>query len=49
MHIAIRVAVRLREWAAGPILDAVNEYATVGEIMSALADVFGRHREVPVI
>jgi hypothetical protein len=24
-------------------------YATVGEIMGALADVFGRHREDPVI
>ena len=31
------------------ILDAVRAYATVGEIMDALADVFGRHREVPVI
>ena len=31
------------------ILDAVDAYATVGEIMGALADVFGRHREVPVI
>jgi methylmalonyl-CoA mutase N-terminal domain/subunit len=47
---------RLRADAAEPtvnlmpgILDAVNAYATVGEIMGALADVFGRHREVPVI
>ena len=31
------------------LLDAVRAYATVGETMSALADVFGRHREVPVI
>jgi methylmalonyl-CoA mutase N-terminal domain/subunit len=47
---------RLRADAAEPtvnlmpgIFDAVNAYATVGETMSALADVFGRHREVPVI
>ncbi len=47
---------RLRTDAAEPtvnlmpaILEAVEAYATVGEIMSALADVFGRHREVPVI
>ena len=47
---------RLRRDAAEPtvnlmpgILDAVDAYATVGEIMGALADVFGRHREVPVI
>ena len=47
---------RLRADAAEPtvnlmpaILEAVDAYATVGEIMSALADVFGRHREVPVI
>jgi methylmalonyl-CoA mutase N-terminal domain/subunit len=31
------------------ILDSVRAYATVGEVMSALADVFGRHREDPVI
>jgi methylmalonyl-CoA mutase, N-terminal domain len=30
-------------------LDAVSTQATVGEIVGALADVFGRHREVPVI
>jgi methylmalonyl-CoA mutase N-terminal domain/subunit len=28
-----------------PILDAVRAYATVGEIIGALEDVFGRHRE----
>ena len=32
-----------------PILDAVLTYATVGEIMNALADVFGRWRETPTI
>ncbi|MGZ6977506.1 MAG: acyl-CoA mutase large subunit family protein [Acidimicrobiia bacterium] len=47
---------RLRTDAAEPtvnlvpgILEAVKAYATVGEVMSALADVFGRHREAPVI
>ena len=32
-----------------PILDAVRAYATVGEIIDTLADVFGRWREDPVI
>jgi len=43
---------RVRADAADPavnvmpvILDAVRAYATVGEIMDALASVFGRHRE----
>ena len=31
------------------LIDAVGEYATLGEIMRALADVFGRHTEVPTI
>ncbi|HZR12912.1 MAG TPA: methylmalonyl-CoA mutase family protein [Acidimicrobiia bacterium] len=31
------------------LLDAVRAYATVGEVMDALAQVFGRHREHPVI
>jgi methylmalonyl-CoA mutase N-terminal domain/subunit len=31
------------------LLDAVRTRATVGEIMDALADVFGRHREQPAI
>jgi methylmalonyl-CoA mutase N-terminal domain/subunit len=31
------------------ILGAVRSYATVGEIVSALADVFGRWRETPAI
>jgi methylmalonyl-CoA mutase, N-terminal domain len=46
----------LEEAAADPernlmpvLIDAVNEYATLGEIMGALADVFGRHTEVPTI
>jgi methylmalonyl-CoA mutase, N-terminal domain len=29
------------------LLGAVNAYATVGEIVDALADVFGRWREDP--
>jgi len=32
-----------------PILDAVHTYATVGEICRALADVFGRWVEEPVL
>jgi methylmalonyl-CoA mutase N-terminal domain/subunit len=31
------------------LIDAVNDYATLGEIMTSLADVFGRHVEVPTI
>ncbi len=31
------------------LIDAVSTQATVGEIVGALADVFGRHREDPVI
>ncbi|MCL4291973.1 MAG: methylmalonyl-CoA mutase [Acidimicrobiia bacterium] len=49
------VLVRVRADAADPavnlmpvILDAVRAYATVGEIMDALASVFGRHREQAV-
>jgi methylmalonyl-CoA mutase N-terminal domain/subunit len=32
-----------------PILEAVRAYATVGEISSALQEVFGTYRETPVI
>jgi methylmalonyl-CoA mutase N-terminal domain/subunit len=32
-----------------PILDAVRAYATVGEIVEALAGAFGRWTEDPVI
>ena len=46
----------LRDAAADPernlmpvLIDAVNEYVTLGEIMAHLADVFGRHAEVPTI
>ena len=47
---------RLQAEAADPevnlmpaLIDAVGQYATLGEIMRALADVFGRHTEVPTI
>jgi len=47
---------RIRADAAEPdvnlmpvLIDAVSTQATVGEIVDALADVFGRYREVPVI
>ncbi|MGZ6885100.1 MAG: acyl-CoA mutase large subunit family protein [Acidimicrobiia bacterium] len=46
----------LRADAADPLvntmpalLDCARAYATVGETMDALADVFGRYREIPVI
>jgi len=46
----------LEEAAADPernlmplLIDTVNEYATLGEIMHSLAHVFGRHTEVPTI
>ena len=47
---------RLRADAGDPLvntmpalLDCARAYATVGETMDALADVFGRYRETPVI
>ncbi len=47
---------RLREQAADPevnlmpaLIDAATTYATLGETMRALADVFGRHTETPTI
>ena len=46
----------LREQAADPeanlmpvLIDTVGTYATLGEVMAALGDVFGRHVEVPTI
>jgi methylmalonyl-CoA mutase, N-terminal domain len=51
-----RVLARVRADAADPtvnlvpaLLDAAHAYATVGETIDALADVFGRYREQPVI
>jgi methylmalonyl-CoA mutase N-terminal domain/subunit len=54
---AVDVALaRVRADAAEPdvnlmpgLVEAVATHATVGEIVGALADVFGRHREDPVI
>jgi methylmalonyl-CoA mutase, N-terminal domain len=50
------VLTRLRTEAADPetnlmptLIDASTAYATLGEMMSAMADVFGRHTEIPVI
>ncbi|MFM2078764.1 MAG: isobutyryl-CoA mutase large subunit [Actinomycetota bacterium] len=47
---------RVRAEAADPevnlmpaLIDAVNVYATLGELMGAMGDVFGRHVEVPTI
>jgi methylmalonyl-CoA mutase N-terminal domain/subunit len=31
------------------LIDTVKTYASLGEIMGALADVFGRHVETPTI
>ncbi len=31
------------------LIDAVNSYATLGEVMATLGEVFGRHVEVPTI
>ncbi|HZJ25867.1 MAG TPA: methylmalonyl-CoA mutase family protein [Acidimicrobiia bacterium] len=51
-----RALARVRADAAEPtvnlmpgLLDAVRTHATVGEVMHALADVFGRYREDPII
>ena len=47
---------KLRTEAADPeinlmptLIEAVGAYATLGEVMGAMGDVFGRHVEVPVI
>ncbi|WP_394941299.1 methylmalonyl-CoA mutase [uncultured Ilumatobacter sp.] len=51
-----KVLATLTDEAADPeinlmptLIDASHAYATLGEIMGALADVFGRHTEVPTI
>jgi methylmalonyl-CoA mutase N-terminal domain/subunit len=50
------VLAKLRAEAADPevnlmptLIEASQVYATLGEMMAAMADVFGRHTEVPVI
>ena len=53
----VRIALdRVRAEAADPevnlmpaLVDAVGVYATLGELMGAMGDVFGRHVEVPTI
>ncbi|MHB1969449.1 MAG: methylmalonyl-CoA mutase family protein, partial [Acidimicrobiales bacterium] len=47
---------RLREDAADPsvnlmpaLIDAARAYATVGEMMATMAEVFGRYVEVPTL
>ncbi|MGI9053008.1 MAG: acyl-CoA mutase large subunit family protein [Ilumatobacteraceae bacterium] len=47
---------RVRADAADPevnlmptLIDAVGQYATLGEVMHALGDIFGKHTEVPTI
>ena len=51
-----RALARVRAEAADPevnlmpaLIDAVGAYATLGEVMAAMGDVFGRHVEVPTI
>jgi methylmalonyl-CoA mutase N-terminal domain/subunit len=51
-----RALAQLRTDAADPevnvmpaLLDAARAYATVGETMDAMADVYGRYRETPVL
>jgi methylmalonyl-CoA mutase, N-terminal domain len=53
VHAALQ---RVRADAADPevnlmptLVDAVNVYATLGEVMGAMGEVFGRHVEVPTI
>jgi methylmalonyl-CoA mutase N-terminal domain/subunit len=41
----IRRAAKGRDNLMGPILSAVHEYATVGEICAVLKEVFGEYKE----
>ena len=41
---AVRTAARGKENIAGPILDAVRRYASLGEISDALRAVFGEYK-----
>ena len=45
----LKAAARGDENTMYPILEAVRAYATVGEISSALQEVFGSYRETPMI
>ena len=45
----LKQASRGEENTMYPIIEAVRAYATVGEISSAMQEVFGSYRETPVI
>ena len=46
---AIKKAAEARENTMYPVIEAVRAYATVGEISSAMQEVYGAYRETPVI
>jgi methylmalonyl-CoA mutase, N-terminal domain len=46
---AIKKAAEARENTMYPVIEAVRAYATVGEISSAMQEVYGTYRETPVI
>jgi len=46
---AIKRAAGARENTMYPVIEAVRAYATVGEISSAMQEVYGTYRETPVI
>jgi len=46
---AVKKAARERENVMYPVVEAVRAYATVGEISSAMQEVYGSYRETPVI
>ncbi len=46
---AIKRAAEARENTMYPVIEAVRAYATVGEISSAMQEVYGTYRETPVI
>jgi methylmalonyl-CoA mutase N-terminal domain/subunit len=46
---SLRAAARSTSNVMIPILDAVRAYATIGEMCSALRDVWGEYHEIPVI
>jgi methylmalonyl-CoA mutase, N-terminal domain len=46
---AIKKTAEARENTMYPVIEAVRAYATVGEISSAMQEVYGTYRETPVI
>jgi len=44
----VRSAAESEENLVPPVLEAVNEYATIGEICDQLREVFGEYSEAPV-